>query len=160
MPVATPAPTVALRPAGPDDAAFLADLHADVRGPELAALGWDAATVRAFVDGQHGIRERAYRAAHPAADDAVVLVDGRPAGRLLLDRAADATHVVDLALLAAERGHGVGTHLLRSLVDEASATGRPVRLVVRRDNPARRLYEGLGFREVGSTELDLLLETP
>lgn len=153
------APAVTLRAAGPDDAGFLADLHADVRTPELAPLGWDAATVRAFLDSQHDVRERAYRAAHPAAADAIVLVDGRPAGRVLVDRTPATILVVDLALTAPERGRGVGTHVLRGLLDEAARTGRRVRLMVRRDNPARRLYERLGLHVVGESDLDLLLET-
>jgi ribosomal protein S18 acetylase RimI-like enzyme len=154
------APTVALRPAEPGDAVFLADLYVDVRGPELTRHGWDAATVRAFLDGQHDVRERAYRAAHPWADDAIVLVDGQAGGRLLVHRSASVVHVVDLALVTACRGRGVGTQVLRSLLDEAATTRRRVRLTVRRENPARRLYERLGLRVVRDGELDLLMETP
>jgi ribosomal protein S18 acetylase RimI-like enzyme len=51
------------------------------------------------------------------------------------------------------RGQGVGTALLRALVDRATGEGVPgLSLSVERDNPAIRLYEGLGFQPVASED--------
>lgn len=55
-------------------------------------------------------------------------------------------HVIDVALLQAWRGHGIGSSLLGELLAEASAAGRPVSLHVERENPAQCLYQRLGFR--------------
>lgn len=49
------------------------------------------------------------------------------------------------------RGRGVGTLLLRSLIEEVQAAGYPgISLSVDAANPAKRLYERLGFAEVDS----------
>lgn len=41
---------------------------------------------------------------------------------------------------------GIGTEVLRRIIEEASRRGLPVRLAVVKFNPSRRLYERLGFR--------------
>ena len=48
------------------------------------------------------------------------------------------------------RGQGVGGKLMRALIGEAARRGLGLCLSVRTDNPARRLYERLGFREIPS----------
>ena len=59
--------------------------------------------------------------------------------------------VVTLAVHPARWGHGTGTALLMTLVDEATKRGyQEVLLEVREDNPrARQLYLRHGFTEVG-----------
>lgn len=48
------------------------------------------------------------------------------------------------------RGRGLGTRLLTALIDSARVAGlKTLSLSVEPDNEARRLYERLGFREVG-----------
>jgi ribosomal protein S18 acetylase RimI-like enzyme len=51
---------------------------------------------------------------------------------------------MDIALLPAYRGQGIGTRLLDALL--AQAQGAPVTLHVEPLNPAQRLYRRLGFR--------------
>jgi GNAT superfamily N-acetyltransferase len=41
---------------------------------------------------------------------------------------------------------GIGTEVLRRIIEEASQRELPVRLAVVKFNPSRRLYERLGFR--------------
>jgi GNAT superfamily N-acetyltransferase len=41
---------------------------------------------------------------------------------------------------------GIGTEVLRRIIDEAARLALPVRLAVVKFNPSRRLYERLGFR--------------
>jgi len=41
---------------------------------------------------------------------------------------------------------GIGTQVMKRLISEATAFNLPVRVDVVRINPARRLYERLGFR--------------
>ena len=74
--------------------------------------------------------------------------DGRPLGRLVLDRRTDDIRVVDVALMPEEQGQGIGTAVLREVLAEADVAGVPVTLHVVATSPARRLYERLGFRTV------------
>jgi predicted N-acetyltransferase YhbS len=46
------------------------------------------------------------------------------------------------------RGQGVGEKLMRALIGEAARRGLGLCLSVWTANPARRLYERLGFREI------------
>ena len=46
------------------------------------------------------------------------------------------------------RGQGVGSKLMRALIGEAGRHGLGLCLSVRSENPARRLYERLGFRDI------------
>jgi GNAT superfamily N-acetyltransferase len=55
-----------------------------------------------------------------------------------------------IAVLPQNRGHGVGSALLLRLVEMASELYDAVSLSVSADNPARRLYERVGFERVGT----------
>ena len=53
---------------------------------------------------------------------------------------------------------GLGTELMRSAMAMAAEIGVPARLQVLHVNPARRLYERLGFVIHGTTETHYLME--
>ncbi|HEV3351667.1 MAG TPA: GNAT family N-acetyltransferase [Acidimicrobiales bacterium] len=154
---AAPALTVVLRPEEAGDDAFLCELYATTREQELSIVPWSEDERRAFCDSQSRIQRLAYRGQFPSADFDVILVDGRPAGRLAVDRTEDDIHVIDIALLPEHRGQGTGSSLLTHLVEEADRNGRSVSLHVERTNPAWRLYERLGFRAVGEAGLSVLM---
>lgn len=66
----------------------------------------------------------------PARSFDVVEVDGRPVGRLIVDRRPGDIRVVDISLVPHARGAGIGTRLLGDLVEEARSTGRIVSIHV------------------------------
>ena len=124
-------------------------------------MPWTDAQREAFLRMQFDAQDRYWRERNPAATYDVILVDGVPAGRLYVNRVADEIRIVDIALLPEHRGRGAGTLLVRRVLEEGSATGRPVTIHVERTNRARVLYERLGFRQISSTGVyDLLLSAP
>jgi ribosomal protein S18 acetylase RimI-like enzyme len=147
-----------LRPAGPGDESFLFALYASTRAEELALVPWNDAQKDAFLRMQFDAQRGHYADQFPDAAHDVVLVDGEPGGRLYVDRRADDIHVVDIALMPEYRGHGIGTALLTTILEEADATGKTVSIYVEHLNPARRLYERLGFVEVSEEGVYALLE--
>jgi ribosomal protein S18 acetylase RimI-like enzyme len=58
------------------------------------------------------------------------------------------TPKVSIGVKPNARGQGVGETLMRALIGEAARHGLGLCLSVRSDNPARRLYERLGFRDI------------
>ena len=135
-----------LRPAQPEDASFLLLLFAESQD-QLARLRPDEALWRSLVHMQFRGRAMTYAAQFPAAEDSILLgEDGQPVGRLLLDRRPDRWRIVDIAVLASRRGQGLGTEVVRQCQQRAAAAGARLELQVRPENPARRLYERLGFR--------------
>ena len=132
----------ALRPAVAADRSFLRDVFASTRPRELEVL--DEAARTAFVEHQFAAQDEHYRG-YDSASFAVIEVGGAPAGRLYVARWPAEIRIMEIALLEPWRGRGVGTAVLRSLMEEADASSRPLSIHVEVDNPARSLYERLGF---------------
>lgn len=148
---------VELRPAAAADEAFLFEVYASSRREPLIPLGWDRATVDAFLRTQYEAEQRDWQH-HAGAECLVVLRDGEPVGRLYLARGDHELRVMDIALLPAHRGRGIGTALLGELLDEASQTRRTVRAHVERNSPAVRLYRRLGFLPAATRGTTFLME--
>lgn len=149
---------VTLRPVGQDDMPFLLELYASTRLEELAPLGWTPAVQAAFLSQQFHAQQRHYQAHYADAAYELVLVGGAPGGRLTVGRWPDELRVVDLALLPIHRGEGIGSMLLRELLAEAAAMGKPVRLHVKKQNRALGLYTRLGFTPLEDRDVYLFLE--
>jgi ribosomal protein S18 acetylase RimI-like enzyme len=147
-----------LRPSNEADAVFLQELFAEVRGPEFAALQLPAPALAQLLAMQFRAQTMGYAATYPSATDGIVWAAGERAGRLLVHRSDDLLQLIDVALLARYRGLGIGTRLIRELCVEAREKGLPLRLSVRFDNPAARLYQREGFVQTGSDGLNTSME--
>lgn len=113
-------------------------------------MGWDEPTRDAFMRMQYALQCRAYTSQHPQSNPCVIeLRDPGQApvavGRLWFVQDRHALRLLDISLLARHRGGGVGERCLRRLQDIATEVRLPLRLHVNPSNPARRLYERLGF---------------
>jgi ribosomal protein S18 acetylase RimI-like enzyme len=135
-----------LRPVGPDDEPFLVSVYASTRADELAPVPWTDEQKAAFVAHQFAAQSAHYAEHYTGLSSHVILVDGQPAGRLLVARWAEEIRIVDIALLPAFRGRGTGTALLRDLMAEARDAGKTLSIHVEINNPALSLYRRLGFR--------------
>lgn len=139
---------VALRPETPGDEEFSRGVYGSTREEELAVTGWTDEQKAAFVAMQFAAQRKYYRDVYPDAAYDVIVVDGEDAGRLYVARLADEVRIVDIALLPAFRGRGVGGRLLDEILAEAAASGRKVVIHVEQNNRARELYLRLGFAVV------------
>lgn len=137
------------RPATSEDEPFLRNLFAATRADELALMNWDENQKEAFIAMQFNAQSRQYVMSYPHAQNSIILLNDVPIGRLLLDRDEREFILVDVALLPAHRGAGIGTGLIQDLLTEAAAAGKPIRLHVLTSSAAKRLYERLGFSRIG-----------
>jgi ribosomal protein S18 acetylase RimI-like enzyme len=148
----------ALRPVTPGDNAFLASVYASTRAGEMAIVPWSDEQKEAFVAQQFAAQSAHYATHYPHMSADVVVVDGEPAGRLLVDRWDREIRIVDISLLPAFRGRGIGSTLLQELMAEAAESERSLSIHVERNNAALRLYERLGFEPAGDEGVYLRME--
>jgi ribosomal protein S18 acetylase RimI-like enzyme len=92
------------------------------------------------------------------ASTRIVLVDGQDAGMLELLPADGSVNLANIRVAPEYQGRGIGTRLISEVLRDAHGRGLSVTLRVLKVNPARRLYERLGFVVVGETETHHLME--
>jgi ribosomal protein S18 acetylase RimI-like enzyme len=145
-------PLISFRPITDDDQELLYRIYASTREDELAVTGWNAEQKEVFLRQQFHAQHHHYQKSYDNATFDVILFEGEPVGRLYVDRREDEHRIVDIALLTEHRGKGLGGQIMQDLLDEAAAAGKYVRIHVEKFNPARHLYDRLGFREVEQAE--------
>ncbi|MEU3689448.1 GNAT family N-acetyltransferase [Streptomyces narbonensis] len=126
-----------LRPGRAEDVEVIADLRAEVMREDLVRLGrYD----------EHRVRQRLRDGFSPAYTS-VIELDGALAGCVTMRPSGDGAGLcLEHFYLDPEvQGRGLGTAVLRELLDRADEAGAPVRLQVLQGSAARRLYEKAGF---------------
>jgi len=136
------------REATVEDAVFLRTLFMLTKAADFSGPAWSPAERESLLGWQFEARERAYRAQFPSAQRWILVQKNESIGRLLLGLGSSAMRIVDIAVLPSKQRRGVGSQVLEEVIGDASKLGIPVRLMVELRNPARLLYERLGFHEV------------
>ncbi|MHB8648392.1 MAG: GNAT family N-acetyltransferase [Thermomicrobiales bacterium] len=136
-----------LRQATWADYGFLYRLHvAAMRDLVTRVWGWDDAW------------QEEYFADHfNPAHSRIVVMDGKDVGVVAVEWDATEAFLTNIEILPAYQGRGLGTALVTEIIAEAKARHLPVRLQVLKINPARRLYERLGFIVTGETATHFLM---
>ena len=146
--------TVALRPVSAEDEEFLVSVYAGTRAQELAQVPWSDEQKTEFVRWQFNLQRQDYEAKFPHRQYDVIVVDDQPAGRIWISRDDEQIRLLDIALLEEFQNRGVGTVLLRRLINEAAGANKHLRhMVFILNTDAKRFYERLGFvvvEEVGA----------
>jgi ribosomal protein S18 acetylase RimI-like enzyme len=125
-------------------------LFAEDRLAEFVAAGMSEMQAEDLIQLQYRGRKMTYAARYRGATNSIILGEhGKPVGRLLLDRKLDRWRIVDIAVLVGYRGGGLGTRTLRECQQSCRVAGASLELQVAPLNPARRLYERLGFQVIG-----------
>lgn len=82
----------------------------------------------------------------------IIALAGRPIGLLKkVAREGKKWRLIQIQLVPEQQSKGLGTSILKALVDGAKQSGASITLSVLRANPARRLYERSGFRVVSES---------
>lgn len=142
---------VGVRPVCHDDLGFLHALYVSTRQQELAALDWCDHQKAAFLHQQFQAQHQYYAQHYPDALRLLLLQDGQPVGRLYWWCGETTANLIDISLLPAARGRGIGEALMRLLTAQADRAGLTVVLHVEPHNPAHRLYRRHGFETVAQS---------
>jgi RimJ/RimL family protein N-acetyltransferase len=150
--------TVRLSPVTTEDEAFLYQVYASARAEELAQVPWSEAQQEAFLKMQFSAQQLHYRTYHPDSTHDIILLDSQPIGRLYVARSDERISILDITILPDHRNKGIGTPLVKRLMDEAAESGKPLTIYVESYNPSRTLFERLGFSKIEEDGINYLLE--
>jgi ribosomal protein S18 acetylase RimI-like enzyme len=126
--------SVSRRPATEADIPFLLALRAQTMEPHHLAAGIE-----------HSLSDQEARVRSHFECAEIFELHGQPVGMAKILRGPSEWRIVQIQLLPSYQRNGMGTRLINSVLAEARAVGLPLSLSVLKVNPARRLYERLGF---------------
>jgi RimJ/RimL family protein N-acetyltransferase len=152
------ASNVTLRPVGPDDYDFLLQVYGSTRAEEMALVPWTTEQQHAFIQAQFAAQQDHYAKTYPAASHDIIVADNRPVGRLYVARLDQEIRIVDITVLPGERNAGIGSFLIKQLLEEANGSKKVTRIYVEEFNPSLRLFERLGFSSSEQHGIHLLLQ--
>jgi GNAT superfamily N-acetyltransferase len=152
------AQSISVRQVTADDEEILLEIYKSSRGDDLRGLGWAEDRISEFLGMQYEAQQHFYESEYKRAADELILWQGEPAGRLIVERREHEIRCVDVALLPEHRNSGIGTFLIQELQNEARREKKPLRLQVIRFNRAVNLFERLGFVRTSETGTHFQME--
>jgi ribosomal protein S18 acetylase RimI-like enzyme len=136
-----------LRSAEPTDVEAIAELRATVMRPDLERLGrYD----------EHRVRQR-LRDSFSPHHTSVIVADGAFAGCVTVRPAEDGRRLEHFYLAPDLQGRGLGSAVLRTVLEQIDADAVPVRLNVLQGSAAQRLYERHGFTVEDEDPIDVYM---
>jgi ribosomal protein S18 acetylase RimI-like enzyme len=139
---------VSLRPAVEADFDFLYSLHREaLKGYIEQIWGWD-----------EGWQQDYFRERFELAGKRIIQYGGEDIGGLAVQDEGEHLFLAYIALLPGYQRQGIGGHLIGELLNRAAGIGKAVRLKVLVSNPARALYERLGFTVTEKNDIHIFME--
>jgi GNAT superfamily N-acetyltransferase len=108
----------------------------------VSMFGWDE-------DVQRGFHDKAWQEQKPD----IITYDGRPIGTIATIESEDCIEIGQFFILPEYQNRGIGTYLLKSILDKADQLGRNVTLKFLKNNPVKSLYVRNGFRLIHTSEV-------
>jgi ribosomal protein S18 acetylase RimI-like enzyme len=119
------------------------------------------ATMREYVDQTWGWDDNWQRSRFERNFDpsSIQIIESKqhPIGFLLVQNRTNETFLAAIEIAPEFQNRGIGSQLIAQLISNSDRAHLPVRLSVLKVNPARRLYERLGFRRVEETETHYIM---
>lgn len=122
----------------------------------------NAATMREYAEQTYGpwdeaAARRIFASRWDLSAMRIIVVEDEDAGLLDLRRRPDGLEVAQIKILPAFQRRGLGTAVLTDILSDVQQQRQSVVLRVLKVNPARRLYEHLGFVVTGETATHYLM---
>jgi GNAT superfamily N-acetyltransferase len=134
---------IKLLPADETHREFSYQVKKEAEGEYITSMfGWDEDIQRDF----HG---KAWQEQKPD----LITYDGKLIGTIAAIESEDCIDIGQFFILPEYQGKGIGTHLLRSILDKADRLGKNVTLKFLKNNPVTSLYVRNGFRLVHTSEV-------
>jgi GNAT superfamily N-acetyltransferase len=88
----------------------------------------------------------------------IIRYDGQDVGMVELLERPEELFIARFEVLPEFQNRGIGTTIIQWAIDQAVAAQKTLRLQVFKINPARRLYERMGFVETGEKETHIQMD--
>jgi len=125
-----------MREARPADLDFARVLYFEtMRGLIEPLFGWDERRQEESFAGWFDLQQAR-----------IIMADGRDVGWMQTRAHDGEVFLGSLYVIPEMQRRGIGTHVLRELIAQATRSSKPLTLAVMKNNPAIQLYECLGFR--------------
>lgn len=145
---------LSLRAIQDDDLMVLNDIYSSTREEELKQVThWSNEQKKAFLTQQFLAQHQYYQKNYEGAAFYVVEKNQEVIGRLYIhpNFQEKGVRIVDIALLPMWQNQGIGRGILQDILKSAQKIGKPVTIHVESFNPAKSLYERLGFKKISET---------
>jgi GNAT superfamily N-acetyltransferase len=110
-------------------------------------FGWDENVQRSY-------HSKAWQQQKPD----IITYDGKPVGTIATIESEDCIEVGQFFILPEYQNKGIGTYLLKSILEKADRLGKNVTLRFLKNNPVKSLYVRNGFRIVDTSEMLYYME--
>jgi len=110
-------------------------------------FGWDENVQRSY-------HSKAWQQQKPD----IITYDGKPVGTIATIAGEDCIEVGQFFILPEYQNKGIGTYLLKSILEKADQLGMNVTLRFLKNNPVKSLYVRNGFRIVDTSEILYYME--
>lgn len=151
-----------LRPVTNDDQEFLYRLFAETNANTFEAAGLDRQQIDSLLRMQFQAQHQQYQQSFPNSEDFVIESGRECVGRLWLCEHEPDFRIVDIRLLRDFQNRGIGSQVIRHCIQQAETQRKDLRLSVANNNPARHIYERLGFQgqQTNGIQLEMVYLCP
>ena len=132
---------ISFRPAVPEDFDYCARLYFTEMETIIRELKLDRQA-----------QATSFRRQWNPAEARIIMLDGAAIGWLQSAARDEALFLAQLFIDAAFQRRGIGTAVMHRLIAQANQAGQPLALEVVKINPAKRLYQRLGFHTIGEDD--------
>ena len=137
------------RPAVENDIDFLYTLH--------------IATMKEYVDKTWGwgdvFQESVFRKNYVPANIQIITLANTDIGMLSVEERTEDVFLRAIEIHPINQQQGLGTTIIQHIIDDAARKMKPVRLQVLKVNPAKKLYDRLGFSVIEDTKTHYIMMT-
>jgi ribosomal protein S18 acetylase RimI-like enzyme len=121
------------------------------------------ATMKEYVDKTWGwndvFQETTFRKRYIPAELQIITCDGKDMGMLSIEEREDDVFLRAIEVHPDYQNKGVATSIIHTIIADGIQKKKPVRLYVLKANPAKRLYDRLGFSIIEETATHYIMLT-
>ncbi len=127
------------------DLPFLKEVYKSTRAAEMEMVDWPEQEKERFINQQFESQHSYYQQVYQDATFETICLGNEPVGRLYLWESDRQIRIVDIALLPEFRNQGIGSRILKRLIEKSDLSSKVLCIHVEVYNQALSLYQRLGF---------------